>query len=133
MALLHSVKPSNGYTILVAVILISAVALIVATTLALTSINSLRDQRIDNAAVIAQATVNGCGELALLAIQQNTSFTGTVNTTVNGNACTYIVTNTGGSTRTVTATATYNTVTRNITILVNQVTPNITFTSWLEN
>jgi hypothetical protein len=75
--------------------------------------------------------MNACAEVALEAMRENNAYTGTNTVTLNSNICTYVVTNTGGSTRSLAVSGTVNGITRKINISTSSFNPLI-ISSWQE-
>ncbi len=81
----------------------------------------------------AKGLANGCAEEALQQIRSSTSFTGSGTLTFGQGTCSYTVTNGGGSNRTITASGTVGTITRNVSISVTAITPLIVTSTWQES
>jgi len=73
-----------------------------------------------------------CAEEALEQIRESDSFTGTNNVTIDSQSCSYTVTNTGGTTRSITANSTVNNITRRVSITITAISPSIVVSSWQE-
>jgi hypothetical protein len=123
-----SIKQS-GYVALLAVLIVGAASLAVATALLLTAADSQRSTLVSQQSSQARNVAFACGEEALQQIHDNTSFTGTNNFSIGAGSCTYTVTNTGGQNRTITATGTVGTVVRKIQSTIT-IGTNITINSW---
>jgi len=80
----------------------------------------------------AWALANACAEEGLEQIRESTSFSGTGNLTFGAGTCSYTVTNTGGSGRTIAATGTVGTVVRRAAVSVTAISPSIVISSWQE-
>jgi len=80
----------------------------------------------------AKALANVCAEQALMQIRNNTSYTGTNSVTLSTGTCNYTVLNTGGTTREVRADGTSSTTVRRVKVIIDQLSPQIHFTSWQE-
>jgi len=120
----------SGYIALMAVLIVGAAALAISLVLLTTSADSQRSALVAQQSKQAQALAVACGEEALLAIHDDTAFTGTNNLSLGQGTCGYTVTNTGASTRTASVTATVGNVTRQIQIYVTIGPSNISVTSW---
>ncbi len=127
----------GGYVVLITILLLGAVVSVIAGFLLLTGQNA----SIASVSVVgntnAKAAATGCAELALGAIQANpTSPVTTGNQTLNattGATCTYAITGTTPNySIAVTGTVTQGprTYVHRLTLTTNQVTPQITVTSW---
>jgi len=125
-------RTSRGFSTLLIVILLGGVALALTLTLTTSSLWSIRgsiDSKVSNT---AKSLVNACAEVALEAMRENNSYTGTSNVLLNNNTCSYTVSNTGGSTRSVSVSGTINDVTRNLSITTSSFNP-LVIASWQEN
>ncbi len=80
----------------------------------------------------AKGLANACAEEALEQIRGSTSFTGSGNLTLGQGTCSYTVTNTGGTNRTVTASGTVGTIIRKVSISITAIDPLIVVSSWQE-
>lgn len=120
----------SGYIALMAVLIVGAAALAISLVLLTTSTDSQRSALVTQQSKQAQALAVACGEEALLAIHDDTAFTGTNNIILGQGSCDYTVTNTGANTRTTSVTATVNNATRRIQIYVTIGSSNISVTSW---
>ena len=125
-------KKSQGYITLIAVILVTAAGLVIATSLILLGVGSAKSSGTLEQSNLAKAGANACAESALQQIRNNTSYTGTNNISLPGGSCTYTVTAQSGENRTITASGTFGTATRKVKILISQINPTITVSSWLE-
>jgi hypothetical protein len=133
-----SVVQSNqkGYVALLGVLISGAVSIAIATALLLTGVDAQRGSLITLRSAQARSLTTACAEEALQQIWSNSSFTtGGTNLTIGSNSCTYTVTNTGGSNRTITTTATIGSVdivVRKLQISVTIGVSSISVTSWQE-
>lgn len=121
----------KGFSTLFAVLLLGGVALTLTLTLSTSSLWSIRSSRDAGVSNTAKSLVNACAEIALEAMRENNSYTGTGNVTLNGNTCSYTVTNTGGTTRSLSVTGTVRDITRNLSITTSAFNP-LTVSSWQE-
>ena len=76
--------------------------------------------------------VGSCAEEAMQQIRSSSAFTGTNNLTFGSSTCAYTVTNTGGTTRRITATSTVGTLIRKLDITISAINPKITISGWQE-
>jgi hypothetical protein len=125
-------RSQSGYVALMSVLIVGAAAVAIATALLLTATDSQRATIINQQSAQARSLAASCGEEALQQIHDNTSFTGTNNFSLGAGSCTYTVTNTGGSNRTVTASGTVGTTVRRIQITLTIGATNITINTWQE-
>lgn len=125
-------KENRGFSTLLIVILLGGVALTLTLTLSTSSVWSIRGSINSKTANITKALVDACAEVALESMREQNSYTGSGNVTLDGNSCSYAVTNTGGNSRSVTVIGTVNGITRRLAITTGSFNPLI-ISSWLEN
>lgn len=137
-------KNQPGFIALITILLVSAVALVISSSILLKSITESTISTDEESVNKAQATVDACGEYALinLALASTTGYlssshgwkyTGGEPVFVNGNLCyinTIDISAGTSSPRTVHASSTVNNFTRKISIIVATNTPTISVTSW---
>ena len=121
----------RGFSTLLIVILLGGVALSLTLALSTSSVWSIRGSIDSKTSNITKSLVNACAEIALEAMRENNSYTGTSNVLLNNNTCSYTVANTGGTTRSVIISGTVAGITRKINITTSSFNP-ITISSWLE-
>jgi hypothetical protein len=127
------VREQGGYVAIMAVLIVGAIATAVGLALLNSSVDSQRNASVAQRSYQARGLVHSCAEDALQTIHDNTAYTGTTNLVVSGTlGCSYTVTNTGASTRTVTASATVNSVVRRAEVYVTIGSSSISVTSWKE-
>lgn len=120
----------SGYIALMGVLVIGAVATATALTLLVISADSQRSTLIEQQSTQAHGLAVACGEEALQQMQENTAYTGSGNLTLGQGSCTYTVTNTGGTGRSILSTGTVGNLLRKIQIGATIGTSNISITSW---
>ena len=123
---------SKGYIALLAVLVVGAASLAIATALLLTAADSQRSTLISQESAEARSLATACAEEAIQQIHDNTSFTGTNGLTLGQGTCSYTVTNPGGSSRTVTASGTVNTTIRRLQISITVGASSLSVSSWQE-
>ena len=138
----------KGFIALITVLTVSAVALVIASTILLKSITESTVSGDEISVDTAEATVDTCGEYALIHLA-STTITGYASTSngwnnynvstgnsvsIGGNSCyIYPILNIGGGTsspRQINASSTVNNFTRKLAITVATNTPAISVTSW---
>jgi hypothetical protein len=124
-------KNQNGYVALIAVLVIGAASLAIALTLLVSGTDSQREILITQQSAQARNLAKGCVDEALQQIRDNTAFTGTGSLTLGQGSCTYTVTNTGGSNRTISSSGTVQNSIRKIQASVT-IGTSISITSWQE-
>lgn len=122
----------SGYVALLSTLIIGAISLSIASAVLLIGIGNQQSTIVAQWSAQARNGVSGCAEEALLQIQANTSFTGTGSQTIGEASCTYTVTNTGTSTRTISANATVGGVVKKVLVYVTIASASISITSWQE-
>lgn len=127
---MYARKP-HGFVTLISVLIMGAVGVAIMSALILQGLGSSRTSFASQQSLQARGLADACGEIALGTIRSNTSYTGTTNLTIGSGTCTFTVTNTGGSTRNISAAGTVATIVRHISISVATVSP-VTAASWQE-
>lgn len=123
----------SGYIALISVLIIGAVSVTIATTLLITGSDAQQENLARQQSMKARGAAAGCIEEALQQIHDNTAFTATNTAVTVGDAtCNYTVTNTGASTRTITATSTNGSVVRKIQTYVTINASSLSISSWQE-
>lgn len=123
---------AGGYVALITVMIVGAVAAAVSTALLLTGVDSQRASLVTQQSAQARSLVVACVEEALQQIHDSTAFTGTNNLSLGQGTCSYTVTNTGGSNRTIDASGTVGSVVRKNQVYVTIGSSSISITSWQE-
>ena len=118
----------SGYVALLAVLIVGAASLAIASAVLLTATDSQRSTLVSQQSAQARVLATACGEEGLQKLYETPSYTGTTNVPAVG--CSFTVTNTGGNNRTVQASATVGTSIRRISINATIGATNITVSSW---
>lgn len=127
-----ALKTHSGMTLLIVVLIISAVAILLATTAGLTGIDALQVGIRQDATLEAFAGADGCMEVALKKLHDDNGYIGET-VTLSGTTCVITVTG-SGSTRTVKARASYSSA-----AYIREIQANVDWTtkfqimSWQEN
>jgi hypothetical protein len=122
----------GGYITLVSVLVVGAVGLAITTSLLLLGIGTSRNSFANEQSYQAKALSNACAEEGLQQIRDSTPFTGSGSLTLGQGTCSYTVTSQGGSNRTVTSTGTVGTIIRKVKVIIININPTITISSWQE-
>ena len=122
---------SGGYIALLTVIIVGAAAMAISVTLLTTGTDAQRATLITQQSIQARQLAHACAEEALQKIHDSTSYTGTGTLTLGAGSCSYTVSSTGASTRTVTTTGTVSNVVRKVTAYAT-IDSSISVTSWQE-
>lgn len=121
---------SGGYTLLLSILVVGAVALAITLSVIMLGLGVSRTSLVVQQLYQARGLAQACVEEGLQQIRDATPYTGSGNLSLGQGSCTYTVTSQGGQNRTVTASGTVGTVVRRITVVVGGITPQITITSW---
>lgn len=127
-----SPKLENGYVALMAVLIIGATSLAVGLTLLTTGTDSQRAALVTQQSAQARALADACAEEALQQIYASASFTGSNSLSQGQGNCSYTVTNTGGSNRTIDASGNVSSVVRKVKVYVTITSSSISISSWQE-
>ena len=123
---------TQGFAILFSVLIVGAVGLFVASSLLLLGVDTHRTSFSVIQSSQALGLADACAEEALEQIFENNAYTEPGNLTLSTGSCSYTVTNTGGSTRSITTTGTVGTIVRKTTLTVTSILPTITVSTWQE-
>jgi len=130
--LLKDIKNEKGVLTLMSVLIVGAIGLSVGVSLLLLGLANSRTnlalQQSNQAKVLADA----CAEEALQQIRDLGSYVGSGVLTLGQGTCIYTVTNTGGTTRKITASATVGSVVRKNQITISAISPSVIISSWQE-
>ena len=122
----------QGYITLISVIAVTLIGTSIVVGLLLLGVNIFRTSISVEKSFEAKSLANACVEEALRLIRENTSYTGTDTLFIGSGSCTYTVTNTGGESRTITASGTVEPVVRKVQIFITSINPMILYNSWQE-
>lgn len=134
-------RAEQGYIVLISVLILGLIATTIATFLLVTGQNSsITSSGVDGKGQ-AQAAADGCAQLALSAIQQNTSLATPASNSatldpITNETCSYNITGTNpnfiivASGKLTNNIATYN---HTVTITTNSTNPNISIASWVDS
>ena len=122
----------KGFITLVTVLVVGVVGLSIATSVILLGVGISKTGIAVQASHQARALAVACGEEALQQIRNSTDFSGSGNLSLGQGSCSYTVAVGSGEARTITATGTVSTVVRKVNIIISQINPTITVSSWQE-
>ena len=122
----------QGYSILLVLIIVGAVALTIATSLLLLGANLSKNSLILQQSYQARQLSNACAEEALQQMKDSLTFVGYGSLNFSRGTCGYFVINTGGQTRNIQASSTVGTVVRKLEIGVTRIKPQMILGSWQE-
>jgi len=120
----------DGYIALLMLLIVGAATTAIALVLLTTGTDAQRSSLVTQQSVQAVQLANACAEEALQQMHDTTSFTGTSSLTLGAGSCTYTVTSTGASTRTITTTATVGATVRKLAVYATIGSSSISVTSW---
>jgi len=129
---------NRGYVTLLSVLVLGAVGVSVAVSVVLLGVGASRTSFANEQSMQARALASACGEEALQQIRNSTSFSGSNSLTLGQGGCSYTVTNTGGTNRTIrtnrtiTSTGTVGSIVRKASLAIDAVNPQINVVSWQE-
>ncbi len=121
-----------GYVALLAVLIVGAVATAIALALLAIGADSQRSALVLQQAKQARSLAIACGEEALQQVHDNVAFKGTNTLSLGQGTCSYIVSGTTATTRTVAATGTVGTVVKRLTATATVGASTLTVSSWKE-
>lgn len=125
----YKLQAEPGYVVLLTVLIVGVVAVSVATTLLISSVDAARSAAVEEQSRKARAMSDACIEEALEQIRAASNFTGYGIVALGGNACSYNVINLGGTNRKIIASSTVGSVVRKSRAMLDKVKP-IRITSW---
>jgi len=122
----------SGYVALLTVLIVGAAATAIALVLLASGTDSQRSTLIEQQSKQARAQAIACAEEALQQVHDNVAFSGSNTLTLGQGTCTYTVTVTAPSTRSIFATGTVNNVVKKVQTYATINTSSISITSWQE-
>jgi hypothetical protein len=123
----------SGYVALLAVLIVGAASVVIASGLLLTSTDSQRITLASQRLALARNNALACAEEALQQIHDSQSFTtGGTNLVLATGTCSYAVANTGGNNRTITATSSVSLSLRRVIVTLTRDTTTMTILTWQE-
>lgn len=125
-------KTEKGFVTLLFVLVVFAVGISVSSSLLLMGVASSRNSFALNQSNQAKALADACAERGLETVRDDNSYTGTINLDLGQGSCSYTISNTGGSNRTIIAMGTVSTIVRKVRVIINQIAPQINVSSWQE-
>lgn len=123
---------NKGYSLLLAVLIIGAIAVAITVSLLLLGIDSSETSFSLEQSKKARGLANACAESALQEIRNSTPFTGSDTINFSDGSCSYTVTNDGGSNRSIESSGTVGDVVKKISVSIDQINPDINIVSWQE-
>lgn len=123
-------KKNSGYVAIISVIVIAIVLVIVGMTASLLSISDAQLALSSKKGKESLNIVEGCGEVALLNLSGNLSYTGGTITTPNG-TCVVLVSGSGES-RTITVTGGISGYVKKISISISSISSGVSLDTWKE-
>ncbi|OGI83408.1 hypothetical protein A2997_01665 [Candidatus Nomurabacteria bacterium RIFCSPLOWO2_01_FULL_36_10b] len=120
----------SGFSLLLAVMFLSAIGLIVALTLSLNSQSTLLSYHARDDVWRARWLATACAEYALQQISMSTTYTGNSSLTFDSGSCTYVVDNSTPAQRHVQTTGVSDNSFIEFSIDVSQISPRIVIDTW---
>jgi len=121
-----------GYVALITVIIVGAVATTAGVALLDTGADAQRSALIELQSKEARNLAAACAEEALQVVHDNIAYSGTNNLSMGLGGCTYTVSVTSGTVRTIIASGTVDNVVRKLQLSVTIGSSSISVTSWQE-
>jgi hypothetical protein len=122
---------NKGFGTLFIVIILGSASLALTLWISTSSFWSMRSSIDNTTGKQVKALTDACAEVALETIRENNSYIGSGNVIINNNTCTYTVTNTGGSNRSISISGSIGTIMRKLQITTTSLNP-ITINSWTD-
>lgn len=123
---------NQGFAAIIAVIIVCAMGLVIASSLLLLGLGSTRSSFSRTQSDQAKGLADACLESALQEIRNNTSYSGTSGLTLGQGSCTFTVAIQSGENRTIIAAGTVGNTVRKVRATLSQINPTITIVSWQE-
>lgn len=123
----------KGYVALLAILVIGAASVTIASALLLTGTDRQRETLLQQQSAQARGLASACAEEALQQLQASQSYTGTNSLTLGQGSCTYTVTNPGGTTRTISTAGTVQNVVIKNALSVTIGASSISIISWQDS
>lgn len=128
----RTLADNSGYIALISLLIIGAASLATGIALLTAGIDGQKSSLVHQQSIQARQLASACAEEALQVIHDATATTGTNGLTLGQGTCSYTITNTGASTRTIDASGTVNGVVRKAKVYVTIGGSSISITSWQE-
>lgn len=122
----------QGFTTLIATLVVGAIASAIAISLILLGVGATKNSLAIQQSFQAKALGDACAEYALQQIRNSTPYTGSGSLTLGQGTCNFTVTSQGGQNRTITAYGTVGTIVRKVKITISQINPRIIIATWQE-
>lgn len=122
----------SGYVALLAVLIVGAAAAAIGLVLLTTGIDSQRAALVEQQSKQARELAVACAQEALQIVHDNIAFSGTNALSLGQGSCTYTVTVTAGTTRTIVTSGTVGNVVKKVQAYVTIGSSTISISSWQE-
>jgi len=124
------INSEKGVLTLMSVLIVGAIGLSVGVSLLLLGLANSQTNLALEQSNQAKVLVDACAEEALQQIRDSETYTGSNSLTLGQGLCSYTVTDTGGTTRKITASGTVGSVVRKNQITISAISPKILISSW---
>lgn len=129
----NHIDNNAGYVTLMSVVIFSAIGIAIVVSLILLGLSVARTSYLSQQAKGINQLAHGCADEGLMYIRENESFTGTNNSTISGQQCSYTVINLGGESREIRASASGpDNIERRVKVIISAINPGIVISSWQE-
>lgn len=127
-------QKEQGFSTLISVIIVGAIALAIAVTLLTSTIDLSRKSQANQSLYLAKNYANGCAERALYSLRSNLNYAGNETINMTYGSCTILpITGAGSNTNRIISTkAVVGDFARKVKVTVSVVNPNMTIASWEE-
>ncbi|MDQ3158916.1 MAG: hypothetical protein M3P98_02155 [bacterium] len=125
-------KNNDGAIGLIAMLIVSAVALAIGISLLQISTSSTKSSLSHQQSTQAKSLADTCGDVALNVIKNNNPYTGSANVVLGEGDCDYTVTSGSGGNRTIATEGHVSNVVRKVTITTDAISPQVNISSWQE-
>lgn len=121
----------KGFSTLFIVIILGGISLNLILAFSTSSLWSVRSSSLSKTSGQARSLVNACAEFALETLRENNNYLGTNSLMLNGNTCTYTVSDNGGINRSIMVMGTVGVIVRRLSVTIAASNP-LVVSSWQE-
>ena len=129
----NNTNRKSGFVTLISVIILTSISLIVISSQLLISTDNYISNRRVSDSLQARVLADTCVEIALNRLKLSNAYTGNDTEVLSIGTCSIsTISGSGNTNRSFTTSATYNNMTRRVSITVSSIDPNLTISSWQE-